>query len=296
MATNGSGGVGATMAVGLAAGLVGAGVAAFVAHRTLKGALEQAMDTASDRALQDMALQSYYEGGIRPHRRNADDLMLGSGRALASEIRGCFEGINEVGRGVVYFGSARFQPGTPLYEEARKLAASVAKLLKVPAWSGGGKGMMGAVTHGAREAGFPVGAVRISREASDVPGKAPPGNNPLHACTVFCQFMASRKIGLTDAGMRVQESDRTAFIALPGGIGTLDETIEILVLGQLNKLGTNYPVPIILMNYDGFWDGVMAWLDSSEKRGALKRSELDTLRVCNTNDEAVAFLKTFYGL
>ncbi len=134
--------------------------------------------------------------------------MMGSGRALAQELRGCFEGINEVGRGVVYFGSARFMPGSELYEEGRALAKSVAELLKVPAWSGGGKGMMGAVTQGGKEGGQQVGAIRISREASDAPGKAPPGNNPMHATTVFCQFMASRKMGLTDAGMRVKESDR----------------------------------------------------------------------------------------
>ncbi len=50
---------------------------------------------------------------------------------------------------------------------------------------------------------------------------------------------------------------RTAFVALPGGIGTLDETVELMVLQQLNKLGTNYEVPIILMNYQGYWNGFM---------------------------------------
>jgi len=289
-----------TTAVVTAASAACIGFLTLAAERRLRKTFVDVEETAMDRAAQDMALQSYYEGGKRPHRRNADDLMLGSGRALAQEIRGCFEGINEVGRGIVYFGSARFEPGSELYEKGKALAKSVAELLKVPAWSGGGKGMMGAVTHGCREAGYPVGAVRISREASDCPGKAPPGDNPLHACTVFCQFMASRKIGLTDAGMRVTEDDKTAFIALPGGIGTLDETIEILVLQQLNKLGTNYEVPVILMNYKvkgsdkGYWDGIMKWMDSSEKVGALKKTELSGLKVCDTNEEAVKFLKNFY--
>lgn len=283
-----------------AAAAAGAVAATLLLERRLKGAVRDAVaelsDDAAARAAQDRALASYYSGGPRPHRQNADDLMIGSGRALAQEVRGCFEGIKEVGRGVVYFGSARFEPGTPLHEQSKELARRVALLLKVPAWSGGGRGIMGAVTHGCRSAGYPVGAVRISREASDVPGKAPPGNNPLHAVTVFCQFMASRKIGLTDAGMRVEEKDRTAFIALPGGIGTLDEMVEILVLGQLNKLGTNYPIPMILMNYDGYWNGIMQWLESSEAAGALNRKELDTLKVCDTNDDCVRFLAEFYGL
>ena len=42
------------------------------------------------------APRRYYEGGTRLHRKNADDLMLGSGRALAAEVRGCFETIKEV--------------------------------------------------------------------------------------------------------------------------------------------------------------------------------------------------------
>ena len=268
----------------------------YLMERRLRKTFVDIEVTAFDRAAQDLALESYYSGGKRPHRRNADDLMLGSGRALAHELRGCFEGINEVGRGVVYFGSARFTPGTELYEKGKQLAKDVAKLLKVPAWSGGWKGMMGAVTHGCREGGYPVGAIRISREASDVPGKAPPGNNPMHACTVFCQFMASRKMGLTDAGMRVTDTDKTAFIALPGGIGTLDEAVEILVLQQLNKLGTNYEVPVILMNYGGYWDGIIRWLETSEKAGALKMNEISGLTVCNNNDECLKFLAKFYNV
>jgi predicted Rossmann-fold nucleotide-binding protein len=222
--------------------------------------------------------------------------MLGSGRALAAEVRGCFETIKEIGRGVVYFGSARFEPGSKLYEEGKALSTRVAKLLKVPAWSGGGKGMMGAVTHGTKAGGMPVGAVRISREASDAPGKAPPGKNAMHAVTCFCQFMASRKIGLTDAGMRVREADRTAFIALPGGIGTLDEVVEILVLGQLNKLGTNFPIPVILMNYDGYWDGLMSWITDAERLGALKTAEIDNLKVFGSNDACIKYLSDFYGV
>ena len=40
----------------------------------------------------------------------------------------------------------------------------------------------------------------------------------------------------------------------------------------------------------------LQWLESSEKFGALKRSELDGLKVCNTNEEAVKFLAEFYKI
>jgi len=288
------------MLVTLAVSSLGSVLTATILGRRLRkivaDAVKQVEQDANERLAQELALQSYYSGGTRLHRRNADDLMLGSGKAIASEIGGCFEGIREVGRGIVYFGSARFEPGTPLYEKAKDLARRLAATLQCPSWSGGGKGIMGAVTHGAKAAGQKVGAVRISREASDVPGKAPPGKNPLHDTTVFCQFMASRKIGLTDAGMRVQESDKTAVVVMPGGIGTLDEAMEILVLGQLNKMGTNYPVPVLLVNYDSFYDGILNWLESAEKAGALSRKELSSLKVVSTNDEAVEYLAKFYGV
>merc|ERR1719263_1986113 len=96
--------------------------------------------------------------------------------------------------------------------------------------------------------------------------------------------------------MRVREADRTAFIALPGGIGTLDEVVEILVLGQLNKLGTNFPIPVILMNYDGYWDGLMSWITDAERLGALKTAEIDNLKVFGSNDACIKYLSDFYGV
>ena len=70
--------------------------------------------------------------------------MLAGERPRCSSLK-----IREVGRGIVYFGSARFEPGTPLYEKAKDLARRLAATLQCPSWSGGGKGIMGAVTHGA---------------------------------------------------------------------------------------------------------------------------------------------------
>src|ERR1700748_1080835 len=57
-----------------------------------------------------------------------------------------------------------------------------------------------------------------------------------------------------------------AFIALPGGYGTLDEFIEILTWAQL-KL---HQKPCILININGYYDGFLAFLDHTMSQGFLK--------------------------
>lgn len=128
-----------------------------------------------------------------------------------------------------------------------------------------------AATLGALDAGCPVGGIRIAREA----GNAVLSASYLPAdCQVMCRFLSSRKVALTDAGVRNQESDRTAFVFLPGGLGTMDELFELLCLVQLRKLGSRLGVPLILCNYDGFYTGLMDFLVGCDYDGVLKACSL----------------------
>ena len=51
-----------------------------------------------------------------------------------------------------------------------------------------------------------------------------------------------------DAAVRISSSDRIAGVALPGGIGTLDEVFEILALIQLEWIGSELPFPFLYKN------------------------------------------------
>jgi len=92
-------------------------------------------------------------------------------------------------------------------------------------------------------------------------------------------FLKDREIALTEvAELRVtgsmherkqamfEESD--AFVALPGGIGTLEETVEMMTWMQLGR----HRKPVVIANLAGFWDPLIGLLDHMEGEGFLHRS------------------------
>lgn len=82
------------------------------------------------------------------------------------------------------------------------------------------------------------------------------------------------------------ESLSDAFIALPGGFGTLDEVFEILTWGQLNLHGK----PCGLMNVDGYFDDLLRYLDNASAEGFLRSENRQMILV---DDDAHALLAQF---
>ena len=225
----------------------------------------------------------------------ASEVVRSSAAAVNKELLACYELVHKLGRGCVYYGSARLKADSPLFGEAMELAARVSQLLGCTTWTGGGPGMMQAATLGAQRAKMPVGGIRIQREAgTNVLSSATP-IVPVD-CSVICKFLSARKVALVDAGVRQRVEDRTAYIYLPGGVGTMDEFFELLTLTQLNKLGSNHPVPLILMNYNDFYRGLLSFLDGCVELGTLGKKEIANMIVCETNEQAIGVLTEFYGL
>ena len=137
----------------------------------------------------------------------------------------------------VYAGSNR-RARSDYLALAAELGDAIAKRGWVLVYGGSNIGLMGACADAALAAGGRVEGVILdsfSRVAHE----------GLHALDVVGD-MRERKAGLARRG--------DAFVALPGGFGTLEEVSEILVERQLNF----HAKPLVLVNADGFWDPLLA--------------------------------------
>ena len=77
-----------------------------------------------------------------------------------------------------------------------------------------------------------------------------------------------------------------AFVALPGGLGTLEELAEVATWSQLGL----HSKPVVLLNVGGFWDSLLAQLDLMARTGLLQQASRDLVRQARSADEALAVL------
>ncbi|XP_021758647.1 uncharacterized protein LOC110723609 [Chenopodium quinoa] len=219
-----------------------------------------------------------------------------SANEVKKEIIQCYELIHRLGRGVIYIGSARPGANHPHYSQSLELSREIANLLNCTTWTGAGPGLMDAAIEGALQAGKPVGGFKIEKEAGQWSST---GSHPYLPADTYltCRFFSARKHGFVDAAVRNSPQDRTAVIALPGGIGTLDEMFEILALIQLQRIGSQLPVPFLLMNYDSYYSKLLDFFNDCEHWGNLAKGEVESLwKVCSNNEEALTYLARFYSL
>jgi uncharacterized protein (TIGR00730 family) len=77
-----------------------------------------------------------------------------------------------------------------------------------------------------------------------------------------------------------------AFLILPGGFGTLEELLEVVTWAQL-KLHSK---PVIAINTAGYWNGLLAFLDTAVSAEFLKSRNRSLLRVAADAGQAVAMV------
>ena len=78
-----------------------------------------------------------------------------------------------------------------------------------------------------------------------------------------------------------------AFITLPGGLGTLEEIMEIATWRQLYQ----HEKPMIILNINGFYDRLLEHLRYTAEQGFMKAEDLERLVVCNSVAEAIDALQ-----
>ncbi|KAJ8907185.1 hypothetical protein NDN08_003667 [Rhodosorus marinus] len=90
-----------------------------------------------------------------------------------------------------------------------------------------------------------------------------------------------RKLGLYEAG--------DAFIALPGGLGTLDEVMEVLALRQLNI----HSKPVALLNTRGYFGRFEELIRHSIEEGFVRQEILSDIAVVDTPEKAIEFVENY---
>jgi len=197
---------------------------------------------------------------------------LGRAINIFFEFMRGFRRLHFVGPCVTVFGSARFGESHPFYVLARETGRGLAGA-GFTVMTGGGPGIMEAANRGAREAGgFSIGCNIV------LPHEQKP-NPYLDLMLEFRHFFV-RKV------MLVKYSQ--AFVALPGGIGTMDEVFETLTLIQTDKI---VDFPVILMGVD-YWQPLVDWLRAkmvAEKTIGVE--DLQLLRVTDSVEEAVRVIE-----
>lgn len=143
-------------------------------------------------------------------------------------------------------------------------------------YGGAHVGLMGALADAALEAGGEVlGVIPRALEDREL---AHPGLTQLYVV----ETMHERKAKMAE------EAD--AFLALPGGFGTLDEFFEILTWAQLGI----HNKPCLLLNTCGYFDPLLAFLDQAVEQGFLKRENRGLIRLAREPHEVLSLLDTLW--
>lgn len=170
---------------------------------------------------------------------------------------------------VTVYASSSERIDRAFFDPAEELGRRIAEKGWELVWGGGRFGLMGAVSRGARAAGGSLRGV-ILQEFVD---------KNVH-CTQTREMesvtdMRTRKRGLDEAG--------DAYVALPGGLGTLEEVLEILSFKQLGF----HRKPVVFLNTRSYWDPLLAMLQRGFDLGFVQSRFRGMWSVAETPEDAL---------
>ena len=201
--------------------------------------------------------------------------LLMAARVLIEMIQG-FRHLHFVGPCVTVFGSARFPETHPWYQLGMRVGAELARA-GFTVMTGGGPGIMEAANRGAKEAGGHSVGCNIVLPMEQQP-------NPYLDTFVDFRYFFIRKLMLAKYSY--------AFVALPGGFGTLDELFEIATLVQTGKMKD---FPIVLVGVD-YWKPMIEFLRQSiVANHACSQEDVDRFILSDSPDEVASVIAAAAG-
>jgi uncharacterized protein (TIGR00730 family) len=190
---------------------------------------------------------------------------------IRDELVAGFEALGGLGPAVSVWGSARVGAGTPEYE----LGCEVARRLGergLAVITGGGPGLMEAANRGAREAGVRSVGLRIELPFEQT-------MNPYVDLPLHFHYFFTRKL------MFVRYA--SAFVALPGGFGTMDELFEAVTLIQTRRV---HDFPVVLVGRD-YWGGLLDWLrERVAAQAKIGPADMGILQVSDDPEEVASIV------
>ena len=190
---------------------------------------------------------------------------------VRDELAMGFDALSGLGPAVSVWGSARVPEGEPDYELARTVARRLGER-GLAVITGGGPGLMEAANRGARDAG--VRSVGLRIELPFEQGMNPYVDLPLH----FHYFFTRKLMFVRYAA---------AFVALPGGFGTMDELFEVVTLIQTERV---HDFPVVLVGSD-YWSGLVDWIrERMLAEGKVGPEDLAILQLSDDPDEVASIV------
>ncbi len=179
---------------------------------------------------------------------------------------------------VSIFGSSRIRRGDPIYDEVKKLSFELAQL-GIDIVTGGGPGLMEAANSGAIEGQIESHA-RSFGLAIHLPSE--------EAANPFVDKVFRHRTFFSRLHHFVRLS--SAFIVMPGGIGT---ALELFMVWQLLQVKHMKEHPLILVGT--MWTGLIEWIQETMiQRGLVSAPDLDVVSVVPSSAEAVPIIRASF--
>jgi len=195
---------------------------------------------------------------------------------ILGEFVGGFDSLSGIEPAVTIYGSARLTADKPLYAATEEIARRLG-LLGFSIITGGGPGVMEAANKGAAAANVKSVGLNIELPEEQV-------------CNIYANMQIKFSHFFIRKVMLVKYA--SAFVIMPGGLGTMDELTEVLTLMQTHKIR---PFPVILFGSE-YWGGFLDWLRNTVlTRGFISQEDFNLLRVCDHPDEIVALVESWYN-